>query len=71
MQDQTHLFALFTCKKGICVRSVAFNSFGGPEVLYVSERPACSPGPDEVLVEVEARSNNPTDILMRSDAQRG
>lgn len=51
------------------MRAIAFDEFGGPEVLKVIERPIPSPGPGEVVVRVAASTVNPTDLMMRSGAQ--
>ena len=49
-------------------RAVRFDSYGGPEVLYVTdvERPVAGPG--EVLVEVRAAGINPGEAGIRSGA---
>ncbi|WP_428342880.1 NADP-dependent oxidoreductase [Mycobacterium sp.] len=49
-------------------RAVRFDSYGGPEVLYVAdiERPA--PGAGEVLVEVRAAGINPGEAGIRTGA---
>lgn len=38
---------------------------GGPEVLRLVERPVPEPGPDEVLIEVEAAGVNRPDVVQR------
>ncbi len=48
------------------MRAVAFDRFGGPEVLHVVERPDPRPGPRDVLVRVEAVSVARLDILTRT-----
>ena len=50
-------------------RAVAFDEFGGPEVLSILERTLPSPAPGEVLVGVAASTVNPTDLLMRAGQQ--
>jgi NADPH:quinone reductase-like Zn-dependent oxidoreductase len=49
------------------VRAVVVDRPGGPEVLRVVDLPPPIPGPDEVLVEVEAVGVNPVDAGNRSD----
>jgi NADPH2:quinone reductase len=51
------------------VRAVAFNRFGGPEVLGVADLPVPQPGQGEVRVKVAAATINPTDLGMRSGRQ--
>lgn len=50
------------------MKAVRIYSFGGPEVLHVEELPIPAPGPDEVLIKVEAASVNPVDYKIRSGA---
>ena len=47
------------------MRAVVLTEFGGPEVLKISEVPAPTPGPDEVLVNVAATALNRADVLQR------
>lgn len=47
------------------MRAVEITTPGGPEVLRVVERPRPTPGPDEVLVRVEAAGVNRPDVLQR------
>ena len=47
------------------MRAVVLTEFGGPEVLCISEVPAPTPGPDEVLVSVRATALNRADLLER------
>jgi putative PIG3 family NAD(P)H quinone oxidoreductase len=47
------------------MRAVTLNGFGGPEVLTVSEIPAPTPGPEQVLVRVRATALNRADTLQR------
>jgi NADPH2:quinone reductase len=49
------------------VRAVVVEQPGGPEVLRLVDLPEPVPGPDEVLVEVEAVGVNPVDLGNRSD----
>jgi len=48
------------------MRAVAFETFGGPEVLHVAELPEPDPGPGEVVVRVEAVSVARLDLLTRA-----
>jgi putative PIG3 family NAD(P)H quinone oxidoreductase len=47
------------------MHAVTLNGFGGPEVLTVSEIPAPTPGPEQVLVRVRATALNRADTLQR------
>jgi NADPH2:quinone reductase len=47
------------------VRAVVVSRTGGPEVLEVQERPDPSPGPQELLVDVDAAGVNFIDIYQR------
>jgi NADPH:quinone reductase-like Zn-dependent oxidoreductase len=47
------------------MRAVAYSSYGGPEVLQVTDLPAPKVGPDTVLVRVRAAGVNPVDIKIR------
>lgn len=49
--------------------AIEFDSFGGPEVLHLAERPDPVAGPGEVVVQVAASTVNPTDIMMRDGTQ--
>jgi NADPH:quinone reductase len=49
------------------MRAVVVERPGGPDALTVVDVPAPTPGPDEVLVEVEAVGVNPVDLGNRSD----
>jgi NADPH:quinone reductase-like Zn-dependent oxidoreductase len=51
------------------MRAVAFDSFGGPEVLHLIDLPIPVPGKGEVLVKVAAATVNPTDTGMRVGRQ--
>lgn len=51
------------------MKAITFDTFGGPEVLTVSELPDPVPGDGEVVVKVAATTANPTDIMMRNGAQ--
>ena len=47
------------------MKAVLFDSFGGPEVLYLGETEQPRPGPGEVLVRVHATALNRADTLQR------
>ena len=47
------------------MRAIVVSRTGGPEVLELQERPDPSPGPDDVLVEVEAAGVNFIDVYQR------
>ncbi|MGA2759371.1 MAG: NAD(P)H-quinone oxidoreductase [Candidatus Cybelea sp.] len=47
------------------MRFVAFDVPGGPEVLRIAEMPAPQPGPDDVLVSVEAAGVTRADVMQR------
>jgi putative PIG3 family NAD(P)H quinone oxidoreductase len=47
------------------MRVIEISTYGGPEVLRPAERPTPSPGPDEVLVKVEAAGVNRPDLNQR------
>jgi putative PIG3 family NAD(P)H quinone oxidoreductase len=47
------------------MRAVDLDSFGGPEVLRLVERPVPQPGPGEVLIRVDAAGVNRPDVLQR------
>ena len=49
-------------------RAVRFDSYGGPEVLYVTDVERPKAGPGEVLVEVRAAGINPGEAGIRSGA---
>jgi NADPH2:quinone reductase len=49
-------------------RAVRFDSYGGPEVLYVTDIERPEAGPGEVLVEVRAAGINPGEAGIRSGA---
>jgi NADPH:quinone reductase-like Zn-dependent oxidoreductase len=48
---------------------VAFNRFGGPEVLGVADLPVPEPRQGEIRVKVAAATVNPTDLGMRAGRQ--
>ncbi|HMH51972.1 MAG TPA: NADP-dependent oxidoreductase [Candidatus Acidoferrum sp.] len=48
---------------------MTFSTFGGPEVLDVSQRPEPQPGAGEVRIRVAAATVNPTDISFRVGRQ--
>ena len=45
--------------------AVVLRSHGGPEVLTLEEVPDPEPGPEEVLVDIEASALNRADLLQR------
>ena len=47
------------------MRAIVFERNGGPEVLEVKDVPAPKPGPDEVLIDVEAVGVNYRDVYER------
>lgn len=47
------------------MRTAIYNEYGGPEVLRIQQAPKPTPGPGEVLIEVEAVSVNSIDLLLR------
>lgn len=47
---------------------VAISQYGGPEVLVPEQRAVPQPGPDEILVKVEAAGVNRPDVAQRSGA---
>jgi len=49
-------------------RAVRFDSYGGPEVLYVTDVERPKAGPGEVLVEVRAAGINPGEAGIRTGA---
>jgi NADPH:quinone reductase-like Zn-dependent oxidoreductase len=53
------------------VKAVAFDRFGGPEVVQVKELPVPEPEAGEVVIRVAVSTVNPTDLLMRSGQQAG
>src|SRR3954447_19889237 len=52
------------------MRSVALESFGGPEVLSVRELPTPVPLDGQIRVRVDFATVNPTDLLFRKGAQQ-
>jgi NADPH2:quinone reductase len=53
------------------MRAVVFERYGGPEVLECKEVPDPSPGPEEVLVDVEAVGINYRDVYEREAEHYG
>lgn len=47
------------------MKAVAYDRFGGAEVLQVTDRPEPHVGPDSVLVRVVAAGINPVDDKIR------
>jgi len=50
------------------MNAVRFHEHGGPELLTVDDIERPTPGPDELLVEVEAAAVNPVDTYFREGA---
>jgi len=50
------------------VKAIAYERYGGPEVLQLVDLPDPAPGPGEVLVELQAASVIPADWKVRSGA---
>ena len=48
------------------MRAVVVRSYGGPEVLEVTEVPVPAPGPGQVRIRVQAAAVNPVDAFVRS-----
>jgi NADPH:quinone reductase len=48
------------------IRALVVTANGGPEVLAVEERPAPTPGPDQVVVDVAAAGVNFIDVYQRT-----
>jgi NADPH:quinone reductase len=53
------------------MRAIYFERNGGPEVLELQERPAPTPGADEVLIDVEAIGINYRDVYERQGGGYG
>jgi NADPH2:quinone reductase len=51
------------------MRAVSFKTFGGPEVLEVTDLPEREPGPGQVRIRVAAATVNPTDVGFRAGRQ--
>ncbi|WP_328580946.1 NAD(P)-dependent alcohol dehydrogenase [Streptomyces sp. NBC_00370] len=52
------------------MRAALYDSYGPPDVLYVGNTPAPSPGPDDVLVRVHATSVNGGELAGRAGRVR-
>ena len=50
------------------MKAISFDTFGGPEVLHVTELPLPEPGPGQVRIRVHAAGVNPADGKIRSGA---
>lgn len=53
------------------MRAVVVSRFGGPEVLELRDEPAPRPGPNDLLVDVEAAGVNFRDVYERTGAYGG
>ncbi|WP_210650955.1 NADP-dependent oxidoreductase [Nocardioides sp. SYSU D00065] len=53
------------------MRAASYDTFGGPEVIHVGERPDPPVGPDTVLVRARATSVNPVDWKIREGYLQG
>ncbi len=49
------------------MKAVRIHKYGGPEVLVYEDVPDPEPGPQQVLVRVEAATVNPVDVAVRED----
>ena len=49
------------------MKAVRIHEYGGPEVLVYEDAPDPEPGPQQVLVRVEAATVNPVDVAVRED----
>jgi NADPH2:quinone reductase len=50
---------------GQTMRALSWMTYGGPEVLEIVSLPVPKPGPEQILVAVEAATVNPADISLR------
>ena len=48
------------------MKAIRIHQYGGPEVLAQVEMRCPTPGPDEILIKVQAASVNPLDWKMRA-----
>ena len=52
------------------MKAIAYDDYGGPEVLTLRDLPDPAPGDDDVLIEVHAASVNPLDWKIREGMMR-
>ena len=49
------------------MKAMVSSTYGGPEILQLEERPIPTPGPNELLVKVQATTVNRTDCGFLTD----
>ena len=48
------------------MKAIRVNQFGGPDVLHLEEISGLAPGPEQVLVKIEAAGVNPVDVYIHT-----